>query len=390
MTAARLIALSTAATLSLMASMAHAEPNPPAGNVPPGEILSIPVPEGSPLQFEVTSHDFGKIPDTTPVAYDFKFKNTSNRTVKLLSVKATCGCTTTKADSEIAPGAESKITATFNPHGRSGREIKTITVELDDPKVKTISLTAAAYVQKKVMVEPMALFLGEVPIGQGAVQEVSISGRDPNFEVTSFKAENPLFTIAPLGKDTVEVEGDKVVRYRYSFTLNKNAPAGQINFAANFNTNDPQMATIQVNALGVVVGKLRSLPERIPVRYIGEGEPFVADITVEHREGTPFKILSAEVDPSANPLRIVLDVQTIKTSNRNQYRIRVGGTCPQNFADVTGSIKIRTDVPEMAEMTIPLFGVQMAPTPSVNTSQSGTLPPAEIKVNPAPTTAKPH
>lgn len=92
------------------------------------------------IQFATSEHDFGTIAEGPAVSFDFEFKNTSNEPVQLESVRASCGCTTPFWSKDpIAPGASSKVTATYNTKGRPGNFHKTITVKSNvGQKVLTI------------------------------------------------------------------------------------------------------------------------------------------------------------------------------------------------------------------------------------------------------------
>lgn len=58
------------------------------------------------ITFEEPSHDFGTIKEENgPAEFDFKFKNTGSEPLKILNVKASCGCTTPNwTREEVAPG----------------------------------------------------------------------------------------------------------------------------------------------------------------------------------------------------------------------------------------------------------------------------------------------
>ncbi len=81
------------------------------------------------IKFTAEEHDFGTVAEGPSVSYDFEFKNTSSEPIQLESVRASCGCTTPNWSKDpIAPGATSKITATYSTQGRPGNFHKTITV----------------------------------------------------------------------------------------------------------------------------------------------------------------------------------------------------------------------------------------------------------------------
>src|SRR4051812_49244182 len=67
------------------------------------------------VSFTETVHDFGKIKQSTPVTYDFAFKNISKQPVVIESATASCGCTTpVKPEKPVAKGKSDVIKAGFN------------------------------------------------------------------------------------------------------------------------------------------------------------------------------------------------------------------------------------------------------------------------------------
>lgn len=82
------------------------------------------------ISAEETEYDFGTIKEVNgPVSHVFKVKNTGKAPLVIVRVAASCGCTKPEFDAEpIAPGKEGKIKVTYNPAGRPGQFVKTISV----------------------------------------------------------------------------------------------------------------------------------------------------------------------------------------------------------------------------------------------------------------------
>jgi hypothetical protein len=81
------------------------------------------------LTFESADHDFGKVPEGTMAAYEFKFKNTGNQPIVIASAQASCGCTTPDwTKTPVMPGKSGIVKAVYNSAGRPGVFAKTITV----------------------------------------------------------------------------------------------------------------------------------------------------------------------------------------------------------------------------------------------------------------------
>lgn len=88
--------------------------------------------------FPVTTHNFGAIlEDNGPAKCRFAVVNSGDSPLTILSVRATCGCTTPEYPRKsIAPGDTGYITVAYNPAGRPGRFSKEIYVETDGNRGK--------------------------------------------------------------------------------------------------------------------------------------------------------------------------------------------------------------------------------------------------------------
>src|ERR1700737_5452406 len=106
--------------------------------------------------------------DKQAVAH-FKYQNTGTTPVHFKSVKASCGCTTTQTQKEVVnPGEKGDITATFNIGARTGMQMKTVTVQTDDPNPTqaTTILTLKVTIPQGLEIKPTFVY------GQ--------SGKEPN------------------------------------------------------------------------------------------------------------------------------------------------------------------------------------------------------------------
>lgn len=87
----------------------------------------------SALKFDNIEFNFGTIKQGEEVTHEYKFTNTSDKPISLLSVRASCGCTTPDyPTTPIKPGETSKITAKFNSANKLGGQNKTITVKTSE------------------------------------------------------------------------------------------------------------------------------------------------------------------------------------------------------------------------------------------------------------------
>ena len=95
------------------------------------------------FQFQTNTYDFGEISEEGgPARYSFEFLNTGEVPVRILDVKASCGCTTPDwSKEEVKPGQKGYIVAEYNPANRPGQFHKTLTVTTNsEPNVSILNI----------------------------------------------------------------------------------------------------------------------------------------------------------------------------------------------------------------------------------------------------------
>jgi hypothetical protein len=94
------------------------------------------------IKMNTLKHDFGKIPQGTPVTYAFEIKNTSAKPVVVENTSASCGCTTPEKIVEpIAPGATVKLKVQYSAAG-IGSFTKDVHIKLAGiPQDKVVQIT---------------------------------------------------------------------------------------------------------------------------------------------------------------------------------------------------------------------------------------------------------
>lgn len=98
----------------------------------------------STIVWKAETIDVGQIPQGTPKAIVYEFKNTGKTAVVITNVQGSCGCTATDYTKEpIQAGKSGKVTATYNAANK-GAFTKTVTVTTSaetTPKVLTLKGT---------------------------------------------------------------------------------------------------------------------------------------------------------------------------------------------------------------------------------------------------------
>ncbi len=147
------------------------------------------------LKWEQTSVDLQPaLGDKQAVAH-FKYENVGKTPVHFTSVHASCGCTAAQTQKEqVAPGEKGEVTATFNIGGRTGTQVKTVTVQTDDPDPSraTTVLTLKAVITPLLEIQPALVFWqnGEEPKPKiitakankdAAIKKLDVASSTPDF-----------------------------------------------------------------------------------------------------------------------------------------------------------------------------------------------------------------
>lgn len=127
---------------------------------------------------QITEHNFGDIKQGDVVSYDFKVTNNGGDVLKIIDVRASCGCTAAQPDKkELKPGESTTIKVTFNSKGRKGAQIKTVRVITNDPEKSDINFVIRCNIlvdQSNSQSSGALLFLPENQFNFGQVKEGTI------------------------------------------------------------------------------------------------------------------------------------------------------------------------------------------------------------------------
>jgi len=194
------------------------------------------------LKWEQTSVELHPAFSDKQAVAHFKYENVGKTPVHFRSVKASCGCTTAQTQKdEVLPGEKGEITATFTIGGRTGTQVKTVTVQTDDPDpAHAITLlTLKAIIPQLLELQPMfvtwqsgeepkAKFITAKTNKDAGITKLDVVSSVPDFttKVDPGSAPNE-FRISVQPKDTVKPAYT-------TLTIKPDSPAGAaaINIAA--------------------------------------------------------------------------------------------------------------------------------------------------------------
>lgn len=91
--------------------------------------------------FAAERHDFARLDEGPVATTTFAFTNTGDQPVRLVDVRASCGCTTPEYPTgAVAPGATAEIVVAYHSEGRPGPFEKHVTVVTDAGDTTTLTI----------------------------------------------------------------------------------------------------------------------------------------------------------------------------------------------------------------------------------------------------------
>ena len=344
-------------------SAAVVQPQAPAASKP------------SPLVFELTTHDWGRIPDDRSVSHVFKFKNPSDRTVVIDRVTATCGCTVPDLQKKIyAPGESGEITATFNPAGRSGKQVKQINITYKDNEFPVTQLSLSSEVEPWVFMDQPKVYVAEHRQGTEAESTIRVTGRKPGFAVTEVKNQTGTRTSRSRSARRCETVGRRADARDAEREDDKKADR-----RSQLSAPDPHERRSQGRAAAVRHGGGRQFRRRRR-RLIPQHAQLCSRATRGSTGGQEeFEIVSLEVDGPAE-MNLVVDYRPSEDPAGAGYVLVLSGVTPSTPGRPADNI-VRTGIPgeEPAKIlfyaTIPGNVVQPARVQTPLSVQPVTTPP---------------
>jgi hypothetical protein len=114
------------------------------------------------LKWEQTAVELHPTAGDKEAVGHFKYQNTGSQPVRFKSVHTSCGCTAAQSQKdEVPPGEKGEITATFKIGDRTGTQVKSVTVQTDDPVNATTVLTLKAVIPQQLEINPTFVFWGQ-------------------------------------------------------------------------------------------------------------------------------------------------------------------------------------------------------------------------------------
>lgn len=302
---------------------------------------------GPRIQLAETVHDFGRVPATAPLRYDFIFTNTGSAALEITDVRAGCQCTTPGPwDRKVEPGRTGKIPIQFDPARFDGPISKQVaTVTCNDPTQSVLSLSVKANVWRPVTVEPTyANFVG---IEGETTNETKI------VRITSHLDE-PLTLEPPQSPSTAFKPKLKILtpgkQFELQVTYDSSATDASRQGIITVKTSSTNMPVISVNALAILQPALVVMPQHLRVAAPPLPANYRQPVTIHNNGKTPIQLSEATVNAKG------VTVQTVETQPGKLFSLNLN--FPTNFhapPEQALELTVKTTHPRQPLLRVPIL-----------------------------------
>jgi hypothetical protein len=305
------------------------------------------------ISVDPLSFDFGSMKQQQTKTVFVTVTNEGAAELRLLDVKADCGCTVPTPEKDtLAPGESTRIEIQFNSKKFNGTVIKAVNITSNDPQNPQVDVIIKAEVHTPLIINPVNQRVGFTRSLQGETftKQVTFTAMsDPKIEISADQTRQGLFEVNTING----FEGNPQVSV-LEVTVPANMPAGRHRDHVRVKTSIEEFPTVDIEMQAWVSQSLTASPEQINFRYKKNFQqtvriaPFV--------DGLEFKVTGAETDlPEIN-------VEVIETIVNKETKVMLTGlpipnTDPrvaENKGHIKGTLTIHTDQMETPVIKIPI------------------------------------
>jgi hypothetical protein len=289
--------------------------------------------------FVEQGHDFGPVPRGGKVRHNFVMTNRLNEPITIANVRASCGCTTGKANASLVqPGQSAVIEAEMDTKNFVGPKATTLFVTLISAggREAEVSLAVSSNILSDIVLNPGAIDFGTITRGQTPTQTLTID----RIGLATWRVERMISASRVLNATLTETaRHETTVSYTLSVSLKPDAPTGVVRDEIRLLTNDKETATIPLLVTAQIRGDLTAKPSLVPLGNVTSAAGAQGRFLV--MSSRPFSILDIEgtgdgfklgpIDKERKPVHVVVF----------SYRPEEGKT----RGDFRHLFRVKTDLP---------------------------------------------
>lgn len=210
--------------------------------------------------FAEKGHDFGQVARGGKVRHDFVLTNRLQEPITIANVRASCGCTTGRANASLVqPGQSAVIEAEMDTRNFVGQKATTLFVTLltASGREGEARLGVSSTILSDIVLNPGTVDFGAVARGQTPTQVLTID----RVGMPSWKIERMVSASRVISASLTQTSRQgAAVSYALSVSLKPDAPAGVIRNEIRLLSNDPEAPSLPILVTAQVRGELTAKP----------------------------------------------------------------------------------------------------------------------------------
>jgi hypothetical protein len=255
-----------------------------------GLVLSLPALAATWAEgmFDGLAHDFGSVPRGPLLTHPYRLTNNTGQTVRITSVRVSCGCVTATAmQGVIPPGQSTVVLAQMDSRRFAGPKTVTIYVQFDQPAWEEVRLSISANGRDDISVTPDTLAFGPVARGNTPARTATVS-LTGGTQLLSVAAESNYVQLAAKPVRNTGYE----VAYEVTATLRPDTPVGKWFTDVWLNTNNASSPRIRVPLTVDIEPALNFSISSVTFGQVKPGQSVEKRVIL--RGSKPFKITAVE------------------------------------------------------------------------------------------------
>ncbi len=214
-----------------------------------------PPPSKAKILIPNTAWDYGYMPKGIKVSHIYQIKNVGEDTLKISSVKPSCGCTSAPLKKNmLAPGEAVDLEVSFDAKNFMGKVNKSVTVNSNDPATPALALTFSANVgieSPTVRFTPIEVLYDSVQVGRNDTRKILLF----NTDIT-----NVDLALIDKPKDVVSIDLKKTnlqpgKSTEMVFRIDKKAAPGYFSYCSTLEVNGSDKYRVTIPIRGTLVSK---------------------------------------------------------------------------------------------------------------------------------------
>jgi hypothetical protein len=240
--------------------------------------------------FEELHRDFGTVPHGSMLSHPFRLTNRSHQTVKVHSLRVSCGCTVASMPTAvIPPGQSTVLTAQMDTRRFLGPKTVTIYVQFEQPVWEEVRLSVTANSRQDLAVTPETLAVGKMQRGESPVRAVTVSFLgDPSWQIAGAACESSYVTASVR---ELRRQGGEAV-YEVAARMRPDVPVGRWFTDIWLTTNQPSAPRLRIPLTVEVDPSVSASPAAVELGETAPGQAVERRVLL--RGVKPFRIVEVK------------------------------------------------------------------------------------------------